>query len=149
MVCENETLFIFAPCYGSITAQRYEIINKIGNKPISKIEILTITDMTAEQFKADAEALHAQKKEIERKEEALKQAYIDSLPFKVGDCVSFKKYRRTIDKAWITKIAVNAIYPEDVEIWYRQPKKDGTKSAREEHDIYVPISDITVINDTL
>ena len=110
MVCENETLFIFAPCYGSITAQRYEIINKIGNKPISKI---------------------------------------DSLPFKVGDCVSFKKYRRTIDKAWITKIAVNAIYPEDVEIWYCQPKKDGTKSAREEHDIYVPISDITVINDTL
>lgn len=98
MVCENETLFIFAPCYGSVTAQRYEIINKIGNKPISKIEILTITDMTAEQFKADAEALHAQKKEIERKEEALKQAYIDSLPFKVGDCVSFKKNRRTIDK---------------------------------------------------
>ena len=41
MVCENETLFIFAPCYGSITAQRYEIINKIGNKPISKIEKLS------------------------------------------------------------------------------------------------------------
>lgn len=90
IVCENETLFIFAPCYGSITAQRYEIINKIGNKPISKIRNLTITDMTAEQFKADAEALHAQKREIERKEEALKQAYLDTLPFKVGDCVSGK-----------------------------------------------------------
>lgn len=42
MVCENETLFIFAPCYGSITVQRYEIITKIGNKPISKIENFTI-----------------------------------------------------------------------------------------------------------
>ena len=30
MVCENETLFIFAPSYNFVCGQIYEIINKIG-----------------------------------------------------------------------------------------------------------------------
>ncbi len=105
--------------------------------------------MTAEQFAADAKALHEQKKVIERKEIALKQAYIDTLPIRVGDCVRFKKHNRLIEKAWVTRIYVDGWHPEAVELWYCKPKKDGTKSNREEHDVYVPISDITVINDTL
>lgn len=36
---EIQTLFIFALGYDLIDAQRYEIGEKIGNKPISKIGI--------------------------------------------------------------------------------------------------------------
>ena len=35
MFVMSETMFIFAPCFSFICAQSYEIIYKIGNKPIS------------------------------------------------------------------------------------------------------------------
>lgn len=46
-VCsEIQTLFIFALGYDLIDAQRYEIGEKIGNKPISKIGILTFNKIS-------------------------------------------------------------------------------------------------------
>lgn len=105
--------------------------------------------MTAEQFAAEYEALQKQKREIESKQKALREAYVDTLPFKVGDCVSFSKYGRTVEKAWLTKIEVESWLPNQVHILFCKPRKDGSKSQRIERECFVSINDITVINDTL
>lgn len=44
--------------------------------------------MTAEQFADEYKALQEQKREIESKQKALREAYVNILPFKVGDCIS-------------------------------------------------------------
>lgn len=105
--------------------------------------------MTAEQFAAEYEALQKQKREIESKQKALREAYVDTLPFKVGDCISIDSKYRPVPKAWITKITADPISPHVVNVWFCRPKKDGTKSIRIEHEPYIRIEEIQVINDTL
>lgn len=58
---ENETLFIFAACYGFITAQSYEIVSEIGNKPISKIENITENGQNYRQAKKAARTCRARR----------------------------------------------------------------------------------------
>lgn len=105
--------------------------------------------MTAEQFTTEYTALQEQKREIERKQKALREAYVNTLPFKVGDCISINNKYHPVSKAWITKITADPTLSHIVNVWYCRPKKDGTKSIRIEHDSYVRIEDIKVINETL
>ncbi len=101
--------------------------------------------MTPEQFTAAYEALQEEKKIIEGKIEALKQRYIESLPFKVGDCVKIDFGRRTIEKAWITEIGVSAWNLNRVDLAINKPKKDGTRSNRRENEYGVRLSDVELI----
>lgn len=105
--------------------------------------------MTAEQFADEYKALQEQKREIESKQKALREAYVNILPFKVGDCISIDNKYHPVPKAWITKITADPMFPHKVNLWYCRPKKDGTKSIRIEHDSYVSIEDIQVITETL
>lgn len=105
--------------------------------------------MTAEQFTAEYTALQEQKREIESKQKALREAYVNILPFKVGDCISINNKYHPVSKGWITKITADPMFPHKVNLWYCRPKKDGTKSIRIEHDPYVSIEDIQVITETL
>ena len=101
--------------------------------------------MTPEQFTAAHEALQEEKKIIEGKIEALKQRYIDSLPFKVGDCVRVNSDRQTIEKAWIAEIEVRAWNPNRVDLAINKPKKDGTRSNRRECEYGVRLSEVELI----
>lgn len=89
--------------------------------------------MTQEEYKTSFNVLQEQKQEVERKMSELNEEYIRSLPFKVGDCVRFhnKFGKVVIEKAWITKIGMYE-YTPDLLIMFVRPKKDGTKSRREE-----------------
>lgn len=101
--------------------------------------------MTPEQFTAAYEALQEDKKIIEDKVKVLKQRYIESLPFKVGDCVRVDFGKRTIEKAWITEIEVKAWNPNRVDIAINKPKKDGTRSNRRECEYGVQLSEVELI----
>ena len=101
--------------------------------------------MTPEQFTAAYEALQEDKKIIEDKVKVLKQQYIESLPFKVGDCVRVDFGKRTIEKAWITEIEVKAWNPNRVDIAINKPKKDGTRSNRRECEYGVQLSEVELI----
>ena len=101
--------------------------------------------MTPEQFTAAYEAMQEDKKIIEDKIEALKQRYIETLPFKVGDCVRVNLGKRTIEKAWITEIEVKAWNPNRVDIAISKPKKDGTRSNRRECEYGVLLSEVELI----
>ena len=103
--------------------------------------------MTPEQFTAAYEALQEEKKIIEGKIEALKQRYIESLPFKVGDCVKIDFGKRTIEKAWITEIEVKAWNPNRVDLAINKPKKDGTRSNRRECEYCVRLSEVELIKE--
>lgn len=97
--------------------------------------------MTPEQFTAAYEALQEDKKIIEGEIEALKQRYIDSLPFKVGDCVRVKGsvYYHSTQKAWITKIKLVIGFKSlKFNLTVVKPKKDGTPSRRERELIICP-----------
>lgn len=89
--------------------------------------------MTQEEFKSNFNALQEQKREVERKMSELNEEYIKSLPFKVGDCVRLhnKFDHVVIEKAWIAAIGIYQ-YCGDLKIMFVRPKKDGTKSRREE-----------------
>ena len=105
--------------------------------------------MTLEQFTAAYEALQEEKKIIEGEIEALKQRYIESMPFKVGDCVRVKDsgYRST-QKAWITKIRLTIGYKSlKLNLTVVEPKKDGTPSRRERELIWIYPENIKLIND--
>lgn len=101
--------------------------------------------MTPEQFTAAYEAMQEDKKIIEGKIEALKQRYIKSQPFKIGDCVRIDLGRRTIEKAWITEIEMEAWNPNRVDLAINKPKKDGTRSNRRENEYGVRLSDVELI----
>lgn len=103
--------------------------------------------MTPEQFTAAYEALQEEKKIIEGKIEALKQRYIESLPFKVGDCVRIDLGRRAIEKAWIAEIEVKVWNPNRVDLAINKPKKDGTRSNRRENEYGVRLSDVELIKE--
>lgn len=89
--------------------------------------------MTQENFIAEYKALKAKKQEIEDRVFALNVEYIKSLPFKVGDCVRlYNKFGKlVIEKAWITSIEIYSFGPT-LNVKFVRPKKDGTKSRREE-----------------
>ncbi len=101
--------------------------------------------MTPEQFTAAYEAMQEEKKIIEDKIGTLKQQYIESLPFKVGDCVRIDFGGRTIEKAWITEIEVRAWNPNSVNLAINKPKKDGTRSNRRECEYCVRLSEVELI----
>lgn len=101
--------------------------------------------MTPEQFTAAYEALQEDKKIIEGEIEVLKQEYIESLPFKVGDCVRIDLGRRTIEKAWIAEIGVSAWNLNCVDLAINKPKKDGTRSNRRECEYCVRLSEVELI----
>ncbi len=103
--------------------------------------------MTPEQFTAAYEALQEEKKIIEGKIEALKQRYIESLPFKVGDCVRIDFGRRTIEKAWIAEIEIKVWNPNRVDLAINKPKKDGTRSNRRECEYGVLLSEVELIKE--
>lgn len=103
--------------------------------------------MTPEQFTAAYEALQEEKEIIEGKIEALKQRYIDSLPFKIGDCVRVNLGKRTIEKAWITEIEVKAWNPNRVDLAINKPKRDGTRSNRRECEYCVDLSEVEVLEE--
>lgn len=103
--------------------------------------------MTPEQFTAAYEALQEEKEIIEGKIEALKQRYIDSLPFKIGDCVRVNLGKRTIEKAWITEIEVKAWNPNRVDLAINTPKRDGTRSNRRECEYRVDLSEVEVLEE--
>lgn len=88
--------------------------------------------MTKEEFISGYEALKAQKKETEAKIDALKEEYIKSLPFKVGDCVRLFDDRGwlRVEKAWIASIGFD--FGTWLSVKYSRPKSDGTKSLRAE-----------------
>lgn len=105
--------------------------------------------MTPEQFTAAYEALQEDKKIIEGKIEALKQRYIKSLPFKVGDCVRVKDsgYHST-QKAWITKIRLVTGYKSHkVNLTVIEPRKDGKPSKREQPLWYINPEDVELIKE--
>lgn len=103
--------------------------------------------MTPEQFTAAYEALQEEKEIIEGKIETLKQRYIDSLPFKIGDCVRVNLGKRTIEKAWITEIEVKAWNPNRVDLAINTPKRDGTRSNRRECEYCVDLSEVEVLEE--
>lgn len=103
--------------------------------------------MTPEQFTAAYEALQEDKKIIEDKIEGLKQRYIETLPFKVGDCVRIDLGRRAIEKAWIAEIEVKVWNPNRVDLAINKPKKDGTRSNRRENEYGVRLSDVELIKE--
>lgn len=90
--------------------------------------------MTQEEFKSNFGALQEQKREVERKMSELNEEYIKSLPFKVGDCVRLHNRfgKVVIEKAWIAAIGIHQNCA-DLKIIFSRPKKDGTKSRRQEY----------------
>ena len=105
--------------------------------------------MTLEQFTAAYEALQEDKKIIENKIEALKQRYIESLPFKVGDCVRIKDYGCYLtQKAWITKIRLVIGYKlHKFNLTVVEPKKDGTPSRQERELMWICPEDVELIKE--
>ncbi len=89
--------------------------------------------MTQEEFISGFNALKAQRQAIDRKVAELNEEYIKSLPFKVGDCVRLhnKFGKLEVEKAWITSIEMYPFGPL-LNVKFVRPKKDGTKSRREE-----------------
>ena len=105
--------------------------------------------MTPEQFTAAYEAMQEDKKIIEGKIEGLKQRYIESQPFKVGDCVRVKGagYQST-QKAWITKIKLVTGYKSLIfDLTVVEPKKDGTPSRRERELTRIKPEDVELIKE--
>ena len=105
--------------------------------------------MTPEQFTAAYEALQEDKKIIEGEIEALKQRYIETLPFKVGDCVRIKDIIFSVQKAWITKIELVAGFKSLVvcNLTVVEPKKDGTPSRRERELMWICSEDVELIKE--
>lgn len=105
--------------------------------------------MTPEQFTTAYEALQEEERIIKGKTEALKQRYIESLPFKVGDCVRVKGsgYHST-QKAWITKIElVTSFKSVKFDLTVVEPKKDGTPSRRERGLTWIKPEDVELIKE--
>lgn len=105
--------------------------------------------MTPEQFTAAYEALQEEKKIIEGKIKALKQRYIESLPFKVGDCVRVKDSGSySTQKAWITRIKLVTGYKWlKFDLTVVEPKKDGTPSRRERELVWIYPEDVELIKE--
>lgn len=105
--------------------------------------------MTPEQFTAAYEALQEEKKIFEGKIEALKQRYIETLPFKVGDCVRVKDIMFSVQKAWITKIELVAGFKSLVvyNLTVVEPKKDGTPSRRERVLVLINPEEVELIKE--
>lgn len=105
--------------------------------------------MTQEEFRSGYNALQEQKKGIEAKVAALNEEYIKSLPFKVGDCVRLydKSGKLKVEKAWIVAIGMYS-FGSALNVRYVRPKKDGTKSRREERVWWdFNPEDVELIND--
>ena len=102
--------------------------------------------MTPEQYIAAYEALQEEKKIIEDKIEALQQRYIESLPFKVGDCVRLYDHGRIIHKVWITRITLVASLAK-VNLTVVEPRKDGKPSKREQPLWYINPEDVELIKE--
>ena len=108
--------------------------------------------MTTEQFFAAYEILQEEKKVVESKIEALKQRYIESMPFKVGDCVRVLKKSRcySTEKAWITNISLELPKWSRDKISFKlivaEPKKDGTPSRRKRELLWVRPDEVELIN---
>lgn len=107
--------------------------------------------MTKESFIAEYKALQAKKQEIEDRMSALKEEYIKSLPFKVGDCVRVNDggYFST-EKAWIVKIGLHMGWRENYNrfnLTVVEPKKDGTPSRRERELHLIKPDDVEVLEE--
>lgn len=103
--------------------------------------------MTKENFIAEYKALEAKKQEIENRVSALKEEYIKSLPFKVGDCVRIKGRTRIIEKCWIVGITMKVWNLNCVDLAINKPKKDGTRSNRRESEYCVDLPEIEVLEE--
>lgn len=107
--------------------------------------------MTQENFIAEYKALQTKIEEIEDRMSALKEEYIKSLPFKVGDCVRVNNggYFST-EKAWIVKIELHTGWCENymrLNLTVVEPKKDGTPSRRERELHLIKPDDVEVLED--
>lgn len=87
---------------------------------------------TRQEFAAEFDKLHAQKQDIIQKINHLCHEYINSLPFKEGDCV--KIYGRNgevmVEKAWIVSLYMLGFYSLELELKFVRPRKDGSRSNR-------------------
>lgn len=101
--------------------------------------------MTQENFIAEYNALQAKKQEIEGNITALKEEYIKSLPFKVGDCVRIKHRARIIERCWIVGIEMEIWRQPWFNLAINKPKKDGTRSNRRECECCVDLSEVEVL----
>ena len=85
--------------------------------------------MKHEQFVAEYNALREEEYIIKEKIEALEQRYIESLPFKVGDCVRIVSKDCPIEKAWVTRIK-RQYWQTDVYVEVIRANKDGSRPKR-------------------
>ena len=85
--------------------------------------------MKHEQFVAEYNALREEEYAIKGKIEALEQRYIESLPFKVGDCVRIVSKDCPIEKAWVTSVRRH-VWQSDFYVEVIRANKDGSRPKR-------------------
>lgn len=104
--------------------------------------------MTQENFIAEYKAMQAKKQEIEDKMSALKEEYIKSLPFKVGDCVRIKRRTLIIERCWIVGIEMETLWLQPrFNLAINKSKKDGTRSNRKEREYCVDLSEVEMLEE--
>lgn len=85
--------------------------------------------MKYEQFIAEYNALREEEYAIKDKIKALEQRYVESLPFKVGDCVRIVNKDCPIQKAWVARIG-RSTWQADIYVEVNRANKDGSKPKR-------------------
>lgn len=91
--------------------------------------------------------IRSQRDYLDVKEGELKDGYIETLPFKVNDCVRIKKANSGIEKCWIASIKVASTYFGCVhlDLNINKPKKNGERSHKCEGVYYITPDEVELI----